>query len=234
MTTTDEAPSAPPATRWGSKKGPDYRLRGLETASQKPYEPVARAPRRDKSRRRHRRRLLIGWILALSLLAGVAVALRLTLVQPFTVRSSAMTPTLQSGDRVVMVRATRAGPIKPGEIVVVNEPNLSACSSVGNGSSYVVLRVIALPGQTIWSYGNEIFVNGSLLREPAWYNHKYGQVGSTQVPFTTVPADSYYLMGDNRSQSCDSRSFGAVPGSAIVGKVVTILLRAGHPYIHYF
>jgi len=234
MTTTDEAPSAPPATRWGSKKGPDYRLRGLETASEKPYEPVARPPRRDKSRRRHRRRLLIGWILALSLLAGVAVALRVTLVQPFTVRSSAMAPTLQSGDRVVMLRATRAGPIKPGEIIVVNEPNLSACGSVANGSSYMVLRVVAMPGQTIWSYGKQIFINGSVLRESAWYNHKYGQVGSAQVPFTTVPAGSYYLMGDNRSQSCDSRAFGAVPGSAIVGKVVTVLLRAGHPYIHPF
>jgi len=234
MTTTDEAPSAPPATRWGSRKGPDYRLRGLDTAAQKPYEPVARPPRRDRSRRRHRRRLLIGWILALSLLAGVAVALRVTLVQPFTVRSSAMTPTLQSGDRVVVVKATRAGPIKPGEIVVVNEPNASSCGYIANGSNYMALRVIALPGQTIWSYGNQIYINGNLLRESAWYNHKHGQVGSTAVPFTQVPAGSYYLMGDNRSQSCDSRSFGAVPKWAIVGKVVTVLLRAGHPYIHPF
>jgi signal peptidase I len=98
----------------------------------------------------------------------------------------------------------------------------------------MVLRVVAMPGQTIWSYGKQIFINGSVLRESAWYNHKYGQVGSAQVPFTTVPAGSYYLMGDNRSQSCDSRAFGAVPGSAIVGKVVTVLLRAGHPYIHPF
>ena len=232
--TADEDSSAISARRSRSKKGPDYRLRGLETAAQKQFEPAARPARRDKSRRKHRRRLLIGWILVLAVLVGVAVALRVTLIEPFTVRSTAMVPTLQSGDRVVVVKESRAGPIKPGEIVVVNEPNPPGCTVSGDGSSYMVLRVIALPGQTIWSYDGSLYINGSELRERGWYDHKYGQLGSAKVPLTNVPAGSYYMMGDNRSQSCDSRSFGPVPTSAIVGKVVTVLLRGGHPYFHIF
>ena len=233
MTVDDDSSAV--SARWSrSKKGPDYRLRGLESATEKQYEPVARPARHDRSRRRHRRRLLIGWILALSVLAGVAVVLRVTLVEPFTVRSTAMAPTLQAGDRVVVVKATRAGPIAPGDIVVVNEPNPPACSTGGSGSNYMVLRVIALPGQTIWSYDGGIYIDGGELHESGWYDHKFGQVGSAQVPLTTVPAGSYYLMGDNRSQSCDSRSFGAVPASSIVGKVEAVLLRSGHPYVHTF
>jgi signal peptidase I len=236
MTTIDETTSAGPSTRWGSKKGPDYRLRGLDSAALKPYEPVARPARRDKSRRTHRRRRMIGWILVLALLAGVAVALRVMAVAPYTVHSNAMAPTVQAGDRVLVVKATRAGPIKLGEIVLVNEPNPPTCSAAGKGpgSDDMVLRVMALPGQTIWSSGGQIYVNGNVLNESGWYNHRYGQVGSAKVPLTTVPTGSYYLLGDNRSQSCDSRSFGAVPGSSIVGKVVSVLLRAGHPYIHTF
>jgi signal peptidase I len=236
MTTIDEEKSATPSTRWGTKKGPDYRLRGLDSEALKPYEPVARPARRDKSRRKHRRRRLVSWILVLAVLAGVAVALRVTAIEPYTVRSDAMAPTIQTGDRVAVVKATRAGATKLGEIVLVNEPNPPTCSSGTSsaGSPDMILRVIALPGQTIWSSGGRIYVNGSVLHESGWYDHKYGQVGTAKVPLTTVPTGSYYLMGDNRSLSCDSRSFGAVPASSIVGKVVTVLLRAGHPYIHTF
>jgi signal peptidase I len=234
--TVDDPSSAPLGTRSRSKKGPDYRLRGLDSAALKPFEAVARPPRRDKSHRKHRRRRLIGWLLVLVVLAGVAVALRVAVVEPFTVRSSAMAPTLQSGDRVVVVKATRAGPIKAGEMVVVNEPDSPMCSFAGSGSGShdTVLRVIALPGQTIWSSGGSIYVNGKVLHESGWYNKKFGQLGSSEVPYTTVPTGNYYLMGDNRSQTCDSRSFGAVPGSTIVGKVEAILIRAGHPHIHIF
>jgi signal peptidase I len=232
MTTLDETTSTAPSTRWGSKKGPDYRLRGLDSGALKPYEPAARPQRRDKSRRKHRRRRLIAWILVLALLGGVAIALRVMAVTPYTVHSNAMAPTVQAGDRVLVVKAARAGSIKRGEIVLVNEPTACSVAARGSSSDDMVLRVIALPGQTIWSSHGRIYVNGSVLNESGWYDRKYGQVGSAKVLRTTVPVGSYYLMGDNRSQSCDSRSFGTVPGSSIVGKVVSVLLRAGHPYIH--
>lgn len=230
----DDVAKTEPATESRPKRTPDYRLRGLDSAALKAYEPVARAARPDRPSRKLRRRRFLGWFIVLAVLAGGAVALRLLLIQPYTVRSVLMTPTLRPGDRVLVVKASRAGALAQGDIVVVNEPNPPGCSLAGSPSPDMVLRVIALPGQTILSSGGNIYVDGRMLHESGWYNRKYGQLGSTQVPFTTVPKGSYFLMADNRSQSCDSRVLGAVPGSSIVGKVDAILLRAGHPFIHTF
>jgi len=91
-----------------------------------------------------------------------------------------------------------------------------------------------VPGDTIWSVGNEIYIDGKRLNEQGWYDSKYGQVGSTPVLRTKIPSGRYFVMGDNRSNSCDSRVFGPVARSTIVGKVFAVVMRGGHPYIHLF
>jgi len=167
--------------------------------------------------------------------AGVAVILRTSFVQPFSVPSAAMMPTLQAGDRILVVKSTfLAGSITRGDIVVFRHPKRFSCGADANDIQNVVKRVIGLPGETIWSVGNAIEVDGRHLNEPGWYNSRYGQVGSTPIHRTKIPPGDYFVMGDNRTASCDSRSFGAIVGSSIVGKVVLIVSRAGHPYIHLF
>jgi signal peptidase I len=91
-----------------------------------------------------------------------------------------------------------------------------------------------MPGQTVWSAGDAIYVNGRKVGGPLSSSPALGREFSRPIPLTTVPAAEYFVMGDNSSQSCDSRSFGAVPASSIIGKVVSIVLREGHPYIHVF
>ena len=106
------------------------------------------------------------------------------------------------------------------------------CSSGGDDSHDLVKRVIGLPGETIWSAEGSIYVNGQRLNEPGWYNPPFGELGPTEIARTNIPSGSYFVMGDNRTDTCDSRSFGPMPKSLLVGRVVATIARDGHPFVH--
>jgi signal peptidase I len=197
--------------------------------------PSHSAKKARPSRRRRRRRLAINLALVIVVATGTALVLRASVVQPFTVPSAAMTPTLQVGDRILVVKSSRlAGPIHLGDIVVFRHPKLFPCKAPRDQSRDLVQRVIGLPGDTIWSAGNKIYIDGQLLHERGWYDPRYGQVGSTSMHRTKIPPDKYFVMGDNRSDSCDSRVFGTIARSSIIGKVFAIVARGGHVHLHYF
>jgi signal peptidase I len=179
---------------------------------------------------------VIKWLLVLIVVAVGATVLRTSVVQPFSVPSSAMLPTLQPGDRILVVKSSRlAGPVRSGDIVVFRRPAYFPCSAQkGNKSQDLVQRVVAVPGETIWSKGNRIYVNGRLLAEHGWFDKKFGQVGPAPILFTKVPAGKYYVMGDNRSDSCDSRAFGTIPRVSIVGKVFAVVVRHSHLFVRFF
>jgi len=162
-----------------------------------------------------------------------AVLLRAFVVQPFSVPSAAMAPTLQAGDEILVVKMSLlTGPVGRGDVVVLNRPAYFPCGTRGSAAKDLVMRVVGLPGDTIWSSGNTIFVNRHQLHEPGWYDPRTGPVGSTPIHRTKIAPGDYFLLGDNRANSCDSRSFGAIPGSSIVGKVTAIVWRDDHPHFH--
>jgi len=164
-----------------------------------------------------------------------AVLLRSLVVEPFSVPSASMVPTLKVGDRILVVKSSRlVGPIQSGDIVVFRHPKPLPCASGRDQFRDLVERVIGVPGETIWSDGNRIEVDGHQLNERGWYDSKYGQVGSTPIRRTKIPPGKYFVMADNRSYSCDSRAFGTVARTSIVGKVLAILMRDGHLYFHVF
>ena len=213
---------------------PDYRLRGLDLEAQQHVEVAPRKARKARRSGRQRRRLFLQWTAALTVVATTAVLLRAFVAQPYSVRSTAMVPTIWPGTDVLVVRPTLlTGQLHVGDIVVFHQPSATSCSDSGNGSQDLVKRVIGLPGQTIWSEGARIYVDGRLLDEPLrWYNPPYGEVGSAKIARTVIPTGSYFVMGDNRTDPCDSRSFGPIPGSSVVGKVVATTTRDGHPFAH--
>lgn len=234
-TTTPEGRHPPGAAvaQAGSGRSPlesDYRLRGLHTDPG--FAPTA--PTRPERQRRRPRRLAplvtkTGVVLAVAALA--AWLLQAFVVQPFAVPGRAMAPTLRPHDRILVDKSgVFEGTIHPGQIVVLRAPKLSPCYVEGH-SGDLVLRVIATPGQRIWSIGGTVFVDGRPLRERGWYDRRYGQLGSRAIPSTTLGADHYFVMGDNRSSACDSRVFGPVPKKAIVGVAVAIVGRNGHVFI---
>src|SRR5580700_2018286 len=198
-------------------------------------KPAEEKPAEAGSRRRRRlRRALVetGVIIAVAvLLAGLV---RTFAFQTFWIPSASMVPTLAVYDRVLVQKAFFSWrDVREGEIVVFSHPPLDNCPGPQEGD--LVKRVIALPGQTIYSSGNSIYINGRLLAEP--YLPRYDPLGppiaSRQHPYR-VPPGEFYVLGDNRSDSCDSRFWGPIQGSSIIGKVVLTLWHNGHPDFHRF
>jgi len=167
----------------------------------------------------------------LAVVALAAWLLQAFVVQPFAVPGQMMAPAIQAGDRILVVKlGLLEGPVRSGEIVVLRPPRSAACTVAGGGGADLVLRVVALPGQTIWSVNNTIFLDGRPLRERGWYDPRFGQVGPTPIPNTTLARNQYFVMGDNRSDACDSRVFGPISKSSIVGVGIAVVVRHGHVF----
>jgi signal peptidase I len=169
-------------------------------------------------------------VLVVVLLAGLV---RTFVFQPFFIPSSSMVPALGVYDRILVQKAFFSWhDVREGNIVVFSHPPLDDCPGPEGD---LVKRVIALPGQTIYSSGNSIYVNGRLLAEP--YLPHYDLLGppiaSSQHPYRVPPGD-FYVLGDNRADSCDSRYWGPIEGSSIVGKVVLVWWHDDHPDFRRF
>ena len=198
--------------------------------------PAEAGPGRPGPDRRRRRRLRTLAEAAITILAAALVALlvRTFVVQSFWIPSTSMVPTLSVKDRIVVQKAFFTWPdVHAGDIVVFSHPPLDHCPGPQQGD--LVKRVIALPGQTNYSSGNDIYVNGRRLAEP--YLPHYDPLGppiaSRQHPYR-VPPGQFYVLGDNRADSCDSRYWGPVKGSSIIGQVVLLWWHNGHPDLRWF
>jgi signal peptidase I len=151
-------------------------------------------------------------ILVIAVLASFLV--RTYAVQTFFIPSKSMNPTLHVGDRILVNKlSVRFGTINAGDIIVFKKPPAEHCDD--GTYTDLVKRVIGLPGQTISSQGNNVLINGVVLKEPWTYFHTL----SPPIKKMTLGPNEYFVMGDNRANSCDSRFWGPVPRSDIIGKV---------------
>jgi signal peptidase I len=177
---------------------------------------------------RPRLRTVVEWTIVLVVALGVALGTRAYAIQTFWIPSGSMSPTLQIDDRVIVNKLD--GPVHRGDIVVFHR----VPADVG-GPPILVKRVIGLPGETISGTGDQVYINGKRLAEP-WLPGLHGlctdQNGA--ITPTKIAANHYFVMGDCRGDSDDSRVWGTVPSSNIVGKVVAVVWRNGHPWLHWF
>jgi signal peptidase I len=206
----------------------DYRLRGLRT---EPTDDVPAPPSPMDHQQRRRSPLLVKAAVFVALAALAVLLLQAFVIQPFAVPANAMSPTLQAGDRILVLKSgLLEGPIRSGEIVVFHAPRSLPCTVVGGRGGDLVLRIVALPGEVIWSVGDTILVDGQPLPEKGWYDPRFGPVGSTPIRSTTLAPGQYFVMADNRSDACDSRIFGPISKSSIVGEGIAIVGRHGHVF----
>ena len=151
-------------------------------------------------------------------LVVAALSVRLAVAEVYRVPSRSMEPALAPGDQVVVTHLGKAGP-RRGEIVVFED-------SSGNA---FIKRVIGIPGDSVVVDGPMVMINGSTLAEP------YVIVASDSSRSThVVPEGPYFVMGDNRDNSEDSRDRGFVARESIVGRARFICWsRAAHGAIRW-
>jgi len=163
-------------------------------------------------------RWVIEWAFVILIAVGVAYGMRQYVVGTYYIPSQSMEPTLMVGDRILVNKlAYHLHDIHRGDIVVFGRPpGETAATDIKD----LVKRVVGLPGETISSAPNgQVLVNGRPISEP-WLTANARANPGPAIVRQTIPPGEYFVMGDNRGDSEDSRFFGPIPGSIVVGHVV--------------
>ncbi len=162
--------------------------------------------------RPRRRRVLLEWVVIIIAAVVVSFVLRTFAFQTFFIPSASMEPTLQIGDRIIVNKlSVNFGTVNRGDVLVFKAPPTENC---GDPVTDLVKRVIGLPGDRLSSKGNTIFVNGVAFNENWTHTEPLGQA----ITPVTIARNHFFMMGDNHSNSCDSRMWGTITRSDIIGK----------------
>jgi signal peptidase I len=181
----------------------------------------------------HGWRVALDWLLTIGGAVAIVLAIKAWVVNPYRIPSSSMEPTLhcarpQPGcearfsDRVLANRFIyHFRSPKRGEIVVFNVPKLAE-TECGAGGTFVK-RLIGVPSDTVHEDGQAfIWVNGRKLNEPYVQPFRRAQDVEYRNHTWHVPRGEYFMLGDNRGQSCDSRKWGFVPRKNLIGEVFAV------------
>jgi signal peptidase I len=152
------------------------------------------------------------WLRDLVVSVAISAFIIIFLYQPVRVEGTSMLPVLEDQDRLFINKiAYRMGDIHPGDVVVFQYPR-------DRTKSYIK-RVIALPGDRLRIDHGDVYVNGARLPEP-YVPNRFADDRSQ--PEMVLPPHDYFVMGDHRSISSDSRDFGPVDRDLIYGKAVFV------------
>ena len=173
-------------------------------------------------------RTVVDWVLTIAIAVAFVLTFEAEVAKPFRVPSSSMEPTLHCAkpgawcqatfnDRIVANRlAYRFGDPKRGDIVVFRAPPATAKCGSGEGGTFVK-RLVGLPGEQVSERNGIVFVDGKALNEPyvapAFRDRESGT-------WPRIAPGHYFFMGDDRVHSCDSRVWGTVSRSNLIGPVI--------------
>jgi signal peptidase I len=164
---------------------------------------------------------------------GLALGIQAFLVKPFRIPSESMVPTLSIGQRVLVDRISKNfSDYDRGDILVFKPPvgaesnscgvqhaETSACPTATDDRSDTnfIKRVVGVGGDRVKVLGGAVYVNGRRQKEP--YAHLDDSCGICNLPDEiTIPDGYYFMMGDNRGASADSREWGPIPKDWVIGQ----------------
>jgi signal peptidase I len=176
---------------------------------------------------------LIELVVIVAVALGVALGIQAFLVKPFRIPSESMVPTLEVGQRVLVNRVgTHFGDPERGDIMVfkppkgaddsmcgVSHPAAQGCprSTPEKSDTNFIKRVVAVPGDRISIKRGRVYLDGKLQKEPFIRPDAVCDICNLPEE-VVVPKGQYYMMGDNRGASADSRQWGPVPKDNMIGK----------------
>ncbi|QKS69817.1 signal peptidase I [Paenalkalicoccus suaedae] len=151
------------------------------------------------------------WLMPIILAVGVALLVRTFFFAPYVVEGASMQPSLFDRDRILVNKTTTwLGEFERGDIVIIQDES----------NRHYVKRVIAMPGETLEMQNGTLMIDGQSYTEP--YLDEMLQYSET-IEETVVPDGEFYVMGDNRGNSLDSRNqLGTIDEDDIVGKSVFV------------
>lgn len=163
-------------------------------------------------------RSVLSVVLTLAAIVLASYLLRTFVFQSYEIPSASMEETIMTGDLVFSEKVSyRFGDPAPGDIVTFEDPEIP--------SRTLIKRVIATEGQTVDLKDGSVYIDGLKQFEPYTDGKPSYPLANSSEEITypyTVPAGEVWVMGDNRTNSQDSRYFGSVPVSSISGKAVLV------------
>jgi signal peptidase I len=185
-------------------------------------------------------RTVADWAFTIAIAVGFVLVFEAEIAKPYRIPSSSMEPTLHCArpgvacqahwsDRVIAARIVyRFRAPERGDIAVFRTPPRTASTCHTETGATFVKRIIGLPGDRITERSGTILINGRPLAEP----YVAPSLRDTRSGSWTVPKGSYFMLGDDRRWSCDSRDWGAVPRSDLIGPVVATYWPLGRLSIY--
>jgi signal peptidase I len=174
-------------------------------------------------------RTIVDWLVTIAVAVAFVLAFEAQVAKPYRIPSPSMEPTLHCArpvancqgrfsDRVIANRlAYRFDDPKRGQIVVFDAPRAAERCELGDGGSTFIKRIVGLPGELISERKGTIFIDGERLVEP-YVDPALRGKGDGR--WRRIAPGHYFVLGDNRTHSCDSRTWGTVPRSSLIGPVM--------------
>lgn len=161
-----------------------------------------------------RKRHLLKYIVTnIAIAAVVSVVMVQYVIAAYVIEGRSMTPQFQPGERVLIRKLlVNTHNIERNDVVILKKP--------GNPGVTLIKRVIALPGEIIQIKDGNIYIDGKIMTPTSISSDKQHQRIEPELSPTHLPADHFFVIGDNYSDSVDSRIFGVVPIQNITGKAV--------------
>ncbi|MFL5825248.1 MAG: signal peptidase I [Thermoleophilaceae bacterium] len=176
---------------------------------------------------------LVELVTIVAVALGLALLIQAFIVKPFRIPSESMVPTLAVGQRVLVDRVTLhfSDPHR-GDILVFKPPKGADTDSCGkampantpcdtptpqHSDTNFIKRVVGVAGDKLFVKAGRVYINGKLQKEPFIRPDASCEICNETNPIT-IPAGHFFMMGDNRGQSADSREWGPIPKKWIIGE----------------